>query len=234
MPNYKVTVSKSFYCAFRCIDCHEMNVTKGVFKTDNSGGDFDRRRAAGLAQLNMMARLPAFYQKVNDEHNTAYLHANSTCSKCGKEQEWGQDRKGMKWSVSILVMIILFIALRYVIVPTGDLTGIIIGSIVTGLFFWPLSDIIVEEICGKMIKKKLDAYPEPECRPYVGDMNSIVIDNKTKSDDPRIKAILSEQMKDIEEKKREETDRNYWYCSCGQRNPISKAFCSCGHVRNNE
>ena len=45
MPNYKVTVSKSFYCAFRCIDCHEMNVTKGVFKTDNSGGDFDRRRA---------------------------------------------------------------------------------------------------------------------------------------------------------------------------------------------
>ena len=206
MRTYTATVIKEYYCAFRCAYCHEMNVTKGKL-TASSGGNMNKALAASLARQRLMKTLPKFYEKVNEQHNTAKIHADTTCSYCGRKQEWGYNTFLPTLILTILTAALLFVLLRFVIARTGDTVGMIVASVVIGMCFWPLCSWIADSACGKISKKKLDANPTPECCPYVGDIYSISEAGETKSDDARIKAILAEQLKAVAEKKAEEEQK---------------------------
>lgn len=149
-----------------------------------------------------MSTLQPFYNKVNEQHNTTNLHAGNTCFACGRKQEWGKDLTLFKIILEALFIMLLFFLFHFVIVPNGSLDGKIIGSIIFGCCLWPISGAIVESLYAKVVKHKLDAYPNHECCPYIGDIKSIIASKQAYYDDARIKAILTAQLKEADERKK--------------------------------
>lgn len=235
MITYNATATKEYYCAFRCAYCHEMNVTKGKFSVSSSG-NMNKGMAAATARLNLMKALTKFYDKVNEQRYPYKLHVDTTCKKCGRKQEWGNDPRLPKAIAMILSIVAFFLVFRLAIAPTGNLFGTALISVFFGSCLGLIGCGIVERIYAKICKNRLDANPTAECCPYVGDIFSINAAGKAGSDDERIRAILAEHLKAAVAKKAEEEQKKTvsetWTCACGQSNPASRGFCSkCGAVK---
>ena len=246
MRTYNATATKTFFCAYRCAYCQEINVRKAKFSAA-SNGNLNKSAAGSMAQLNLMQKLPEFYDKVNTQHYTAKLHVDTTCEKCGKKQEWGENKGLWKGILGVLFIALVYLLFRFVLIKDGDPFGVFLISVFAGLCFFPLSGFIVETLYAKSCKIKLDANPDPTCCPYVGDIISINSGGLLNSDDPRIKAILAAQVKEYSAKQVNNLEESYksrqgkeevstvtefWDCPCGQKNPVNRGTCSkCGAAK---
>lgn len=192
MRVYQSTASKNYYCAFRCAECGKISVTTGKFSVERSGGPSSSlAHAASISALTK--KLPAFYDRINREHDLGGMNASSNCSFCHKTQEWDTAKSTV---LPQLLMTILFAALLtgivWLLAPKTYLFGLLVFSVVISACCWKAYGMLARRIGGKLLQRRLQARNfNEDLWPMIGDPEYIRNLPPDQLEDPRVKAILN-------------------------------------------